>query len=152
MTPKNDSPTIAVPCGKCRACCRHQFVVLFPEHGDDVTSYEHEEAMLQGGGIVNILATREDGACVYLDEATGCTIHERAPAVCRAFDCRRFFLGQTRAERRLAERNHKGKSAIFAAGRTRLATLTPQEHDAALKRRSKAGGVFIGDTMALAED
>jgi len=33
------------------------------------------------------LPKRPDGACIYLGD-TGCTIYEKRPQACRAFDCR----------------------------------------------------------------
>jgi hypothetical protein len=31
-----------VPCAGCTACCRNEVLVLEPENGDDVDSYEHD--------------------------------------------------------------------------------------------------------------
>jgi Fe-S-cluster containining protein len=127
-----------VPCQGCTACCRGELVVLFPEDGDDPARLEHVE--LPGGelGPLLVLKHRENGDCVYLGPQ-GCTIHDRAPAVCRAFDCRTYFLSMTRAERRLHEREAKrqggDKSAIFRAGRARVHTLTMAEREAAVARR-----------------
>jgi hypothetical protein len=83
------------------------------------------------------------------DEATGCTIHERAPAVCRAFDCRAYFLGMTRAERRVTEKRVGNKSNIFAAARERLDTLTEDQRAVALRRRTRGAGVYIGKERDL---
>jgi Fe-S-cluster containining protein len=140
---------VSVPCGSCRACCRREIVILFPERGDDVASYEHEAIDL-GGQIVSALRLKANGDCVYLDDAKGCTIHDRAPAVCKAFDCRQYFLGMTRADRRVTERQAKNKSQIFAAARERLFTLTAEQRAAALRRRVQGAGVYLGDEKIIA--
>jgi uncharacterized protein len=55
--------------------------------------------------------------------AAGCPIHHRAPALCRDFDCRTFFVNFSRNERGQIERvNGKKSRDIFAAGRKRLDT------------------------------
>jgi hypothetical protein len=119
-----------VPCGSCRACCRHEYVVLFPEYGDDPKCFDH--VPLPGTDLL-ILRQLANGDCVYLGEG-GCTIHERAPAVCRRFDCRTYFLSMTRNERRMHERADL-KVEIFEAARKRLHSLTPGEIAGALARR-----------------
>jgi hypothetical protein len=123
-------------------------VILCPQHGDDLASFEHETVQL-GEQIIEVLRRRPNGDCVYLDPAAGCTIHGRAPAMCRAFDCRAYFLGMTRNERRDAERHAGHKSAVFAAGRGRLKTLTEDQHTAAIRRRGRGEGVYLGDERAL---
>ena len=91
-----------VKCGACRACCRGEAVVLHPEHGDDVSSYETQPMPLPGlggGGLLEKLAVaigsssrlllkqKTNGDCIYLSDDAGCTIHARRPAMCRVFDC-----------------------------------------------------------------
>ena len=114
-----------VPCNGCTACCRRELVPLLPEHGDDPGTFETQTI-----GTEPFLAVAENGDCVYLGPE-GCTIHARAPAVCRAFDCRRFFLSLTRVQRR--QMGHR--SEIFAAARARLASLTAAERQAAIRGR-----------------
>jgi len=96
-------PDAIVPCGGCRRCCRgNSIVMLLAQEGDDVASYEHELVALPGAGRGPILKRRPNGDCFYLGTA-GCTIHDRAPAVCRVFDCRGAYLAvmdHPRAERR----------------------------------------------------
>ena len=72
-----------IPCGSCTACCQNDAVFLHPEYGDPAEDYITEE---YEGRIV--LAHKENGDCIYLDRKRGCTIHDRAPAVCRELDCR----------------------------------------------------------------
>lgn len=70
-------------------------MVLFPEQGDRIEDYRTQPTMYKEQPAL-MLAKREDGACVYLgqtEHGEGCTIHERAPYVCRRFDCRRLVLG-----------------------------------------------------------
>jgi hypothetical protein len=101
-----------VPCGRCTACCRYELVPIVD--GDDVTSYETEA--IHGH---RVLKRRADGRCVYLGKR-GCTIHERAPKVCREFDCRglarRFLAGAYPALNR-------SDNAVLKAGFERLETL-----------------------------
>jgi Fe-S-cluster containining protein len=81
-----------VPCGSCRRCCQtNSIVMLLPQHGDVVESYEHELVDLPGAGRGPILKRRPNGDCIYLGQH-GCTIHDRAPVICRVFDCRTAFL------------------------------------------------------------
>jgi uncharacterized protein len=110
-----------VPCNGCTACCKNEVLVLEPENGDDVDSYEHETVPHPITGEPAIALKRQaNGDCVYLGP-TGCTIHERAPAQCREFDCRELFVSFTRKERRQIERVNGQKARdIFAAGRQRL--------------------------------
>lgn len=95
MTPVETSH---VPCGNCHLCCRSDVIMLLPEHGDVIESYDHEWVTLpEGRGAV--VKKGADGNCIYLGP-DGCTIHNRAPAICRIFDCRRWLLSKTRNERR----------------------------------------------------
>jgi Fe-S-cluster containining protein len=97
-----DEPDAQVPCNGCRLCCTGQLVLLFPDRGDDPAAYKTTERQTPYGPAY-FLAQRPDGACVYLG-AEGCTIYARRPAVCRAFDCGKWFARHTRAERRIAIR------------------------------------------------
>jgi len=114
--------------------CRGEKALLFEEQGDDMT-LEHYVVEL-GGHTVRILKQRKDGVCLYLDETKGCTIYDRAPAICREFDCRAYFLTLTRSERRLMEKFAPHKRAVFVEGRKRLNTLTPEHRAAATARRA----------------
>ncbi len=76
-----------VPCNGCTACC-HGPIVLHPSLGDDPTRY----ATVQDAEWGVKLAQKPDGSCVYLKDG-GCGIHERRPAICRAFDCRVYAKG-----------------------------------------------------------
>jgi len=109
-------PTRFVPCGSCNECCRNDAIFMHPECGDDPATYETEP---YEGRV--ILKHKDNGDCIYLDRATGCTIHERRPVVCRELDCRELvnLFGAKRlkemgmgaieyAARRLNKRIHTG--------------------------------------------
>jgi uncharacterized protein len=105
-----------VPCNGCRACCLHDTIPLLPERGDLIWTYEHEVI------ATAVLWYGETGECIYLGP-DGCTIHDRAPAICRAFDCREIFLSKTRAERLALIKSGVVSNEVFLAGRKRLKTL-----------------------------
>jgi Fe-S-cluster containining protein len=44
-----------------------------------------------GGKEARMLAHKPNGDCIYLGDGY-CTIHDMAPAVCKAFDCRKWLL------------------------------------------------------------
>lgn len=93
MPPLNDpADTAVVPCNGCTACCQGDGIFLHPEHGDDPAQYE-TEAVLNPitGQVAPKLKQQPNGDCIYLDRGKGCTIHDRRPAICRAFDCRDFW-------------------------------------------------------------
>lgn len=105
-----------VPCNGCTQCCRYGLIFLDPDR-DDVASYETMTGIdPRTGRDQPMLKHKPDGSCVYLGDG-GCTIHARAPAVCREFDCRSFYLSLTRAERRAANGIHKD---VLAEGKARL--------------------------------
>jgi Fe-S-cluster containining protein len=131
-----------VPCNGCTLCCRdHHLVLLFPEYGDDVASYETQ---MIGGA--HALKMKENGDCIYLGEG-GCSIHERVPGVCREFDCRALFATSSRAERRAMG---DGERAVYKAGRQRVETLN-QEHPIIvdIKERRRKGESFLSRTGVL---
>jgi uncharacterized protein len=114
-----------VPCGSCTACCRQQVIVLDP-HQDDIASYQHAIA-----GTLAILKHKPNGDCVYLGEH-GCTIHARAPKMCREFDCRLWYLRHDRAERKRLIANSEAPQIakdILDAGRERWQSLADDVGD-----------------------
>jgi len=114
-------PRATVPCGGCHLCCHGDAIMLLPDEGDDVASYDHEIVTLPGVGTGAILK-KTDGHCVYLIDGR-CSIWERAPTICRVFDCRRWYLSKTRPERRRMVKAGFADQAVFDAGRDRLSTL-----------------------------
>ena len=107
--------------GPCRACCRRNLIPLIPQRGDVIWTYEHE-VIATLAGTVAVLRCAESGDCIYLGP-DGCTIHERAPAVCRAFDCRDLFRRKTRDNRDAMLDSSTVSREVFSAGRKRLNTL-----------------------------
>lgn len=121
-----------VPCDGCTACCKRECVVLYPEHGDDPSQYETVPATLNTG-LMALIGTRrvmlqhkENGECIYLGEA-GCTIWDKAPSLCKVFDCRKWFLKFTRAERRKLLAQGNLDKAVSKAAAARVHTLTDDE-------------------------
>ena len=116
----------SVPCNGCRVCRQKELVALFPDRGDVVADYETTQLTLENGSTLDIVAQKPNGDCVYLGDQ-GCTIYDRAPAICRAFDCRKYFVSLSRNERRVMERMSNHKFEVFAAARKRLHTLSAAE-------------------------
>lgn len=112
-----------VPCNGCTACCRGDLIILHPEHGDQPADYLTEEVTnpLTGKSAI-ALRKAGNGNCIYLGDA-GCTIHDRAPKICRTFDCRRWYLLLGRNLRRQMRKAGGHTPGILAAGRARLKTL-----------------------------
>lgn len=113
-----------VPCNGCTACCRNELLFLHPEMGDRPESYETKPAVNPLNGRAGLaLEQKPNGDCIYLGDV-GCTIHGRAPAICKAFDCRRWFLSLgSRSERRRLLRAGMVTKDVLDAGRSRLETL-----------------------------
>lgn len=74
---------VRVPCNGCTLCCEGDAVRLLEE--DDPEDYLTEPHSYIPGALM--LAHKPDGNCIYLEE-TGCSIHGRAPSLCRSADCR----------------------------------------------------------------
>ena len=127
-----------VSCGGCTECCKsNQGLVLHPEHGDDVESYESRILAASGadGDPVFELAT-ENGQCVYLGPK-GCTIYDRRPYLCRSFDCRKHYLILPRQDRDNLVRIGLSSRAVFNAGRLRVKTLSAVERKECLDLRDE---------------
>lgn len=112
-----------VPCNGCTLCCQNDLIILHPECGDDSSQYQtmRVENPITGKPAI-ALRHKPEGGCIYLGKS-GCTIHERAPAICQEFDCRRFYLSMNRAARRRAVKAGYVDKEIFEAGRSRLDSL-----------------------------
>lgn len=114
----------AVPCAGCTACCKNELLMLHPEMGDKPEAYETQDVTNPLTGKPGIaLKQKRNGDCTYLGD-DGCTIHDRAPAICREFDCRQFFLnmGDRATRRKLLSQGLLTKE-VMDAGRKRLASL-----------------------------
>ncbi len=79
--------TKVVPCNGCTLCCQGDAIRLEPE--DNAEEYQTEPHPYVPGALM--LAHKPNGECIYLDER-GCSIHDRAPSLCRAADCRAVAL------------------------------------------------------------
>jgi hypothetical protein len=111
--------------------------VLHPEQGDDVNSYQHRLAGHKPTGEpVHLLATTENGHCVYLG-GDGCTIYERRPFLCRSFDCRKHYLILPRQDRDNIVKLGLSSRAVFNAGRARLKTLSAAERKDCIAKREE---------------
>jgi hypothetical protein len=86
-----------------------------------IWTYKHE-VVATAAGPKAVLQCGETGERIYLGR-DGCTIHDRAPAICRAFDCRELFLSKTRAERLMLAKSGVVSNEVFSAGRRRIKTL-----------------------------
>ena len=116
-----------VPCNGCTLCCENDLLVLHPEMGDDPGAYETMAATNPITGKPCLaLKHKPEGGCIYLSPE-GCTIWDRAPAICQEFDCRKFYLrlleGSTRAERQKLVRSGLVSKQLMRAARRRLHTL-----------------------------
>jgi hypothetical protein len=80
-------PMNAVPCNGCTLCCQRDAIRLEAE--DRPEDYQTEPHPYLPGALM--LAHKPNGECVYLD-AQGCSIHGRAPSLCRVADCRAVAL------------------------------------------------------------
>ncbi len=76
-----------VPCNGCTLCCQGDAIRLEPEDMD--AGYQTEPHPYIGGALM--IAHKANGECVYLD-GRGCSIHDRAPSLCRSADCRSVAL------------------------------------------------------------
>lgn len=107
-----------VPCKTCTACCRGDILVL----SDDIHSdYETVGFVHPLIGPALKLAQKPDGTCIYLNG--GCTIYDKRPRVCRAFDCRKFYgllMDAPEGERNLIIESGLIGKEVIEAGRSRL--------------------------------
>jgi uncharacterized protein len=77
-----------VPCNGCTLCCRGDAIRLFAE--DRASEYETVPHPFIPGALM--IAHQDNGNCIYLVDS-GCSIHDRAPSLCRTADCRSLALG-----------------------------------------------------------
>lgn len=116
--------TATVDCGTCTACC-HQVVFLMPS--DDASLYEVEKIDAPNpisGAPVTLMLPFFDGHCGYLIDGK-CSIYEKRPEVCRAFDCAgwvRLTMSRTTRTERRREMGKTIDPEMWKAGRERLST------------------------------
>ncbi len=120
---------VNVPCNGCTVCCRSRdLIVIHPEDGDILADYDTQPITHPfTGEPAHALKHKPNGHCAYLTDE-GCSIHERAPAVCKEFDCRKLYLrflqGTNRAGRRKAMASGvRLNKQILVEARKRLDTL-----------------------------
>ena len=109
-----------VACGACRECCRGEAIMLLP--GDDPSIYLTEEIVSPiDGTMQKFLIQKPNGDCIYLGE-TGCTIYDKAPQICRSFDCAALFkkiMSWPKVDRRHPEIKKMLAGPVLKAGRQR---------------------------------
>jgi Fe-S-cluster containining protein len=76
-----------VPCNGCILCCKGDAVRLQDE--DDPSEYITSPHPFFKESLM--IAHKENGDCIYLNN-DGCSIHHRAPSLCRTADCRTIAL------------------------------------------------------------
>lgn len=129
--------TSIVPCNGCVTCCKKDNIFLMPEHGDDPTQYVTEPSRHPLSGVEGVMiAHKENGDCYYLGE-TGCTIYDKRPACCRAYDCRKNFLSFTKRMREGFDKYGLGRTETFEEGKKRQWTLTHEERQECIEIRKK---------------
>jgi Fe-S-cluster containining protein len=110
-------------CGDCHKCCQsHPGLLILEEFGDDVTLYEGNLTVEKRCGE-QMLKTKPNGDCVYLDADKGCTAYDIRPKPCRVYDCRRDYIrwsAETRAERRRLIKTGQVTQNVQKEGRLRL--------------------------------
>jgi len=94
----------SVPCNGCTLCCRNDMILLHPECGDRASDFITQEVAHPFTGRPSLMLAKKPGpdgkpVCIYLGD-TGCTIHGRAPAICRELDCGKMYSMLPRGERR----------------------------------------------------
>jgi len=117
-----ETTAILPECATCAGlCCKNDTISLHPERGDDPALYLTEPMLnpLTGGpGLM--IAHKPNGDCVYLAEVDGagrCSIYDRRPAICRAFDCGLAFAKLSRTDRRAMLKADIASRETFAQGR-----------------------------------
>ncbi len=79
--------TVYVPCNGCTLCCEGDAVKIEKEDLDK--DYHAEPHPYIPGALM--IAHKQNSDCIYLIE-NGCSIHDNAPVLCRAADCRSLAL------------------------------------------------------------
>lgn len=69
-----------------------------------------------------VLDKKADGSCFYL-AADGCSIHDKAPSICKRMDCRALYTKTAPEMRAARELQNPQMVHVYAAGRDRLHTL-----------------------------
>ena len=65
MTERLSQLRADVPCGPCHLCCRGDIILLMPDEGDVIESYQHDVFDTPSGPAA-IVKKGADGNCIYL--------------------------------------------------------------------------------------
>ena len=104
----------SVPCGSCTLCCHGK---VFLSADEDANGLPTTLDVRVDGKRLRRLLTIADGSCVHLGP-DGCTVYDRRPRICRAFDCREHYhLPSAERRRREAILISSRDRAIIARGR-----------------------------------
>lgn len=117
MAQPEQTPIGKPPCNGCRKCCKDYFVELV-KGKDDPKQYLTQK--VKGYGSL-VLQRKKNGECIYLGK-TGCTIYDRAPTVCKSFDCRAWAFYATAKER---DEMREDNAPVFHRGIDLLPTMIP---------------------------
>lgn len=109
-----------VPCNGCTLCCQGDAVRLEPEDID--AGYQTEPHPYIPGALM--IAHKANGECVYLD-GRGCSIHDRAPSLCRSADCRGVALKFNFENAMQLHRMGRLDIRVWDQGRKLLAAMAP---------------------------
>lgn len=116
----------AIPCDGCTQCCTNDQVILRPEDGDDLSLYQWEpikSALYPGQTRAALKRDPISGHCIYL-RAHGCSIHQKAPAICRRYHCARTAKAleelPQRTRKILRRRGDVFDDALLERGKNRL--------------------------------
>ena len=108
-----------VPCGSCRACCVNELLILHPEMGDDPAEYDCSRVINPLTGEPGFALNMRNGSCTYFGD-NGCTIWDRAPALCREFDCRDLYKRRHKIVARFGAGVVNDLTPVMRAGKARL--------------------------------
>jgi hypothetical protein len=103
LDPRQKLPSLQ--CNGCKLCCIGDTIALKP--GEDNPALYKTKLGADG---VRVLAHGKDGNCYALGKQ-GCQIHHIAPAMCRAFDCRRYVLNIIQQDEQVQGTRWKDKTS-----------------------------------------
>jgi Fe-S-cluster containining protein len=104
-----------VPCNGCTLCCQGDAIRL--EENELGMDYLTEPHPYIPGAVM--LAHKANGECIYLNEQ-GCSIHGRAPSLCRTADCRGVAARLDFATAQLLHRSGKLDIRVWDQGQKLL--------------------------------
>ena len=120
-----------VPCNGCTLCCQGDAVRLEAE--DLTMGYQTEAHPYIKGALM--LAHKPNGDCIYVNER-GCSIHDRAPSLCRTADCRSLALRIDFETARALHRTGRLDLRVWDQGHKLLQAMAEQSRREENKKRS----------------